>query len=290
MGNTVLAHVLYSCNRVNIDLQNFFSAVGDAHQIYGLNQTQLTARHLLEFPDINFICVLKLVSDGWMEVLRIKMSYDKWYLDSPKLPNYQNFFKNKCSVDYNSAWLEFYNQIKDPDWPDCVSQEDYHCLSDFIKKEIELQWVPPSENINSQAQLIEFLTTCYYDLLVSPPTVIANSPTYYLSHYFGGNFDQLINLCDRLNWKWNHTDSQKFYHKMLDANQKYLSWLACFQKKCVEAIDNRHLNCMSEDWEIALMLAKIFLEIKKDPRSAKWQNLTCFLNEKSLNLNQLIGV
>ena len=48
MGNTVLAHILYSCNQVDLDLDTFFSDVADAHLINKYNDTALTSMHLDE--------------------------------------------------------------------------------------------------------------------------------------------------------------------------------------------------------------------------------------------------
>ena len=36
----------------------------------------------------------------------------------------------------NSQWNEFYNNIKDPAWPDCLTVNDFELLPEFIKKEI----------------------------------------------------------------------------------------------------------------------------------------------------------
>ena len=51
MGNTVLAHVLFSSNQAKLDLDNFFSDTGNSHNISGVNTTKLRATHLIEFPD-----------------------------------------------------------------------------------------------------------------------------------------------------------------------------------------------------------------------------------------------
>ena len=58
MGNTVLAHVLYSCGQVELDLENFFSDTGNSHKISKLNQTELIAHHLIEFPNSDLKCIL----------------------------------------------------------------------------------------------------------------------------------------------------------------------------------------------------------------------------------------
>ena len=48
--------------------------------------------------------------------------------------------RRESSIDHiktlNSAWTEFYNNIKDPSWPDCLTLNDFDQLPEFIKKEI----------------------------------------------------------------------------------------------------------------------------------------------------------
>ena len=73
MGNTVLAHILFASEQITLNLENFFSDSGDAHQIAKLNNTMLSAKHLVEYPDDLCQCALQLVSIDWFDILRIKM-------------------------------------------------------------------------------------------------------------------------------------------------------------------------------------------------------------------------
>ena len=50
------------------------------------------------------------------------------------------FYSIKCDVTSNSCgnqtkWLTFYQQIKDPSWPDCDSEEDFYKLPESIQQE-----------------------------------------------------------------------------------------------------------------------------------------------------------
>ena len=36
-----------------------------------------------------------------------------------------------------STWQEFYNEIRDPDWPDCPTEDDFLQLPEFIQQECQ---------------------------------------------------------------------------------------------------------------------------------------------------------
>jgi hypothetical protein len=290
MGNTILAHILFSCDQVSINFTNFFSSNGHAHNISELNKTPLIAAHLVEHPNDKLSCVLQVITAGWDEILRVKMSYSKWYLDFPTVDNYQNFFKCDYSISANDLWKEFYNNIKDDSWPECMIFENYQGLPQAIKKEIDEKWITPKFNITSQQELLEFLTYCYYDKLKSIPVAMFTSPTYRLEDYINGNFDELIKIADALEWCWQESKSKQFYLAMLQNNKLYLAWLENFKKRYHNILNDQNIETNIETWELALILAKIFFDCKKNPKEVNWQNLNCFFNKKSLKLTQLIGL
>ena len=287
MGNTVLAHVLHACNKVDIDVQNFFSGTGNAHKIQKLNSTKLTAQHLVEYPDNNSICVLELTATGWYELLRYKMSYSKWMLSEPNLNNYQNFFQNHYKVNHDSLWLEFYNNLKDPSWPDCKTFNEVSNLPTYIQQEIKENWNPPDFRIDSEFRLIEFLVFSYYDTMVNPFKSKFDCKTYDIGTYFDGKFDHLIDLSQKLGWAWNNCKSQEFYQAMIQNNKKYLTWLTTLKQKYKTMLETKDLDWTLPTWEFSFMLAKILFDLKKNPREIKWQSLNCFFEEKSLKLTQL---
>lgn len=49
-------------------------------------------------------------------------------------PVWRNFTVNKASAD--ALWQNFYNNIKDPSWPNCPTQMDFESLPDWIQSEI----------------------------------------------------------------------------------------------------------------------------------------------------------
>jgi len=56
-----------------------------------------------------------------------------------------------------TPWLEFYNSIRDSDWPDCDSEQGFHDLPDWIKQECsEIHGYQPGE-YRSQSTLVQKL-------------------------------------------------------------------------------------------------------------------------------------
>lgn len=290
MGNTVLAHILYACKKANIDLQNFFSTTGDAHKIQKINSTNLTAQHLVEYPDENLICILELTATGWYELLRNKMSYSKWMLAEPNLNNYQGFFQNHYKINLDDLWLEFYNDLKDPSWPDCKKFDEVPQLPLYIQQEIKEKWNPPEFTVNSEFRLIEFLVFSYYDRMATPFKSKFDCNTYDIGMYFDGKFDQLIDLSQKLGWVWDSYKSQEFHQSVIQNNKTYLTWLNSFKEKYYNILSTNELDWKLPVWEFSFMLAKLFFELNRNPRETKWNNLNCFFDNKSLKLNQLIGL
>lgn len=288
MGNTILAHVLFASGQTDFDVDNFFSSKGDAHNISRYNHTDLVAHHLLEFPDSDLTCVLQIISTGWDEILRTKMSYSKWHQSTPSLHNYMKFFQNSCRIDRVGLWNEFYDAIKDASWPACTSPDALDTLPVFIQQEIDQKWTEPHFRIDSEYQLFEFLTTCYFDELALACSPTFQCPTYQMGDYLMGRFDALENLCSTMAWDWNQSRSQHFYHSMIGANEPYLAWLDEFKKQYDHSIRTNQLSWHLEIWELSLLIAKIFSDHGHDPRAVKWQNSAAFFDNKSLQLNQLM--
>jgi hypothetical protein len=101
MGHTILAHTLFACNKVDVDIDQIFSTTGNAHAINDLNQTNLICSHNLEHaltkPSIQ---LLSVVCTGWDEVLRKHMSYCKYYGMFPTENNLEKFnFKFVPDID-----------------------------------------------------------------------------------------------------------------------------------------------------------------------------------------------
>lgn len=103
MGNTILAHALYACSQLEFDPATIFSEQGNAHKISYLNQSNLIAWHSDSSPRKDVTPLLHVTSTGWGEVLRIKLSYAKWFLDTPAK---HNFLKFGFTEPEDNSWLE----------------------------------------------------------------------------------------------------------------------------------------------------------------------------------------
>jgi hypothetical protein len=166
MGHTILAHILFATQQIDFELDSFFSESGDAHQIDKLNNTLLTAHHLIESPNRAYECVLQIVSVDWFDILKTKMSYDKWFKSFPNLENYSDFFVLNTQLQKDKLWQEYYNQVKDIDWPECELYDKVINLPLHIRTEILNNYIDPIFNIIDDATLFEFLAISYYDKLI----------------------------------------------------------------------------------------------------------------------------
>jgi len=119
MGNTVLAHILYSCQQTDFDLNTFFSADGNAHRISKYNNTMLVAKHLKEYPDSNVKCVLEIYCNDWANLLKTKMSYSKWVHDKPTLHNFKKF-----NFNFDEKWQDPLN-ITQTDFVELLTKTYY---------------------------------------------------------------------------------------------------------------------------------------------------------------------
>ena len=138
MGNTILAHVLYSCNQVEFDIKSLFSTTGNAHKMKDLNTTSLFVwdkpDYLLDKTVIKILTVHYL---DWYEVLRHKLSYEKWVGDYPTIENFNKFgFLNPHS---GTSWLEnltitYYDMLQSADQ---LPTGPVLLLSDYLAYQID---------------------------------------------------------------------------------------------------------------------------------------------------------
>lgn len=286
MGNTILAHVLFSCNQVNLNLDKFFSVTGHSHNINHYNKTNFTAKHLKELPDDTVKCILQLQSDGWFRVLQYKLSYCKWFNDVPKISNWNMFFNFVADADDN--WETFYSNIKDETWPECNSIKDITLLPEYIQEEIKQNYQIPVHEISNETQLVEFLTLSYFDSLSLIPSEPFDAPVYRLSEYFDYKIDPLVQISKILNWHWDEQLSKQFYNKMLEVNARYLSWLDTIKQYHDHIINGIQCPVNLDLWEKALVIAKSCQTLSIDPRSLKWQDSGCFLEHDNAILVKLL--
>lgn len=287
MGNTVLAHVLFSCNKVKLNLDKLFSATGNSHNISYFNTTKLTAKHLLEFPDENAKCILQLKSDNWFRILQYKFSYAKWYNAVPTLGNWSKFFKQV--VDSNDqTWQQFYSDVKDKSWPECESYDKIDLLPEYILTEVKQLYQPPAHDIATNEQLLEFLTNSYFDNISKIDKFAFDAPVYQLSNYFSYNIEPLMQISKMLNWQWDDQLSKQFHNKMLEINARYLAWLDTIKQHHDSIVSGIVCPINLDIWEKALLIAKVCQTLHCNPRDLKWQDSGCFLEQDNATLIKLL--
>lgn len=288
MGNAILAHALFACGQVDLDLDQFFSKTGDSHAIRPLNRTVLTAEHMIEFPDPSLVCVLKITCADWWEVLRIKMSYSKWMHETPDLNNFSKFYSYKSNhAAKEKLWQDFYQTVKDPSWPSCVCSEDIKTLPSAIQDELnQIYSVPRFQEPDTPARLAEWLSEIYYDIFLNPIRYHERSPNLDLGQYVEGDYAQLIGICNDLGWKWNYTKDNQFYKKMIDNNRQHLDWLGKIKTATNLVVDNKAVVGFFDLWEQALIVAKACQTVDQHPSTLKWDTNSCNTVENNLYLNK----
>jgi hypothetical protein len=286
MGNTILAHALFSCGQIELDLDNFFSNKGDAHAIEKINRTNLIAHHLIEYPDSSLTCVAQVVCQDWWEILRIKMSYSKWYKTTPMLNNMSTFFPFYVDVEkeQQQLWNQFYIAVKDPTWPECNNIGDIINLPVEIQQEINQALYMPDISVpQTEQQLVEWLATTYYDMFATLDKTTPHSKVILLGDYVQGNLTSLIDVCTSvMNWSWDHNRSQQFYNRMRLINQEYFDWL----DQIKIAITSPSVYNL-EPWEQALAIAKWCVDNNQHPGNLNWDSVGCNTDTNHLYLNIL---
>lgn len=288
MGNTILAHTLFSCERIDLDLENFFSPLGDSHRARQFNDQTLVAHHWLEFPTNDLIPVLTINASGWFLLLQYKMSYSKWHKQFPNLENWHLFFENKIRFNEQQDWQEFYNNLKDPSWPSCVSQDSVSQLPQYIQHEISNHYNKAKLDIITDQDLLEFLSITYYDLMCwSNIDITVNGAILELEDYLNYDIVTLQNLAGFLGWKWNESLSEKFFNRVLEVNDNYLTWLKKIKTYYFMTVSQNICSLHLEIWEQAWLIAKICQTHNLDIISLPWNQLGC--GKKNSN-NELINL
>ncbi len=288
MGNTLLTHVLYSCEQIQPNLANFFSTSGNAHKVGDYNNTQLEAAHLREFPVASFICIVELYSDGWYELLRQKMSYSKWINDEPSVANVHKFFTLTPVTDADVLWQNFYRNVKDPTWPECNSYNDVKYLPVDIQQEIYNTYQQPQTfKITNDAELMEFLSATYYDSWAKPVVSVYPDTLWYpLSDYFANNLELLKQKIASVlpHWRWNQDKSNQFHEQVLHINQRYFDWLSKIKTAVEHVIHMQEQSVDLAIWEKAMVVAKSCKYFGINPRTLHWNTTNCFLLQNNVTL------
>ena len=292
MGNTILSHALFACNQIDIDLTSFFSESGNAHAIARINHTNLVAEHLIEYPKDNVSCVLEVQASDWWEVLRLKMSYQKWFGKFPTVDNISTFYNHAVNLSDQEQvrlWQEFYKVFKDPSWPECVSYNDISRLPFSVQQEIISAYIKPVAVQETELQFVEWLVTAYYDRFCQHQSKNFESvPTLLLGNYIQGRFQELIDVCtETLNWSWDSNRSQHFYNKVIEVNQPYLQWLEQITQATDDVMHNRIVSTKFDPWEQAIIIAKACEFTQRTPLNLNWNTVGCDTDRNNLYLDIL---
>jgi hypothetical protein len=271
---------------IDLDLDNFFSGVGDAHAIQKINKSNLIAHHLIEYPDSSLTCVAQVICQDWWEILRIKLSYSKSYKTTPMLDNMTMFFPYCVDIEkeQQQLWNEFYSKVKNTTWPECDSFDNIVNLPVEIQQEINKKFVKASISIpRTEEGLVEWLTTTYYDMFCKLPKTAPHSKIILLGEYIQGNLAGLIDICESvMDWTWDSLRSQQFHKKMLLVNQKYFDWLDQIKTAVVSQTTSE-----LAPWEQALVLAKWCVNENQHPKNLYWDSAGCNVDTNNLYLNLL---
>ena len=292
MGNTILSHALFACNQVDIDLTNFFSKSGNSHAIKIVNRTNLIAEHLIEYPRDNVTCVLEVITSDWWEVLRLKMSYQKWVGQYPTMDNVSIFYNHVVEISKSKQlrlWQEFYTSFKDPLWPECDLYTNVSTLPLIVQEEINNVYINPIVKQDSELQFVEWLTIAYYDKFCKKQSKhFESANTLLLGNYLQGRFQELIDVCTKtLNWAWNSNRSQQFYNKVIEINQPYLIWIDQIKQTTDDIINKRAVSTKFDLWEQAIIIAKVCEYTQQQPSTLNWNNVSCETDRNNLYLDIL---
>jgi hypothetical protein len=126
-------------------------------------------------------------------------------------------------------------------------------------------------------------------MLINPQAPDFDCPSYCIDQYLSGDFDQLKKLCNKFKWTWNDSLSERFFAKFLEVNQPYLNWLKILKIHYEKALADENFDWQLQIWENAIVLAKIFVDLKIDPQLIKWQDISCLFDNNSVKLSHMKG-
>jgi hypothetical protein len=280
MGNTIVAHVLYACNQLDINLKDFFSPTGDAHKLKKtLAQQVIAPIHMIEQPETipsNSQCLIEIKSEGWYKFLEFKMGWEKYLLQTPSLLNISFFYDiNPFVADKDKLWQDFYQKIKDESWPNCNSLDDVKFLPKRIQDEVYTTYKPPDLTISSE-NFIEILTISIYDHLRNTESSNSqfNGEILLLRDYLAGDTQILEHQsCRYIGWKWDQKKSFEFYRHMVQANRAHLSWLKDLKSVFWKVINQQVCELDLQLYEVALLITKLCRLCQTHPSELPWSSL-----------------
>lgn len=289
MGNTIFAHAMYACNKINLNLDTFFSAAGNAHKIRGNYLfSQLIPVHMIEHPKLvpdHSRCIIEIKTSPWYKLLEIKMGYSKFLGKTPNFKNVLDFFAiDKQQIDHKKMWQEFYQNFKDPTWPVCDTYDNVHQLATDIQTEIYKNYKPPEIDV-TENNWISLLTFAYYDVLQNSKDHRSKfgGDTFLLDDYFSSNVDVIKNqITSYLDWDWDNQKSTIFQQYVLKNNRVYVEWLNNLKELHNKTINKQLVQIKIPHWEKALLIATFCALYNKNPRELSWDAIGELNSNKEL--------
>lgn len=289
MGNSIFSHAMYACNQIDLNLDTFFSATGDAHKIRkNYLYDQLIPVHMIEQPELvpnNSRCIIEVNTSLWYKLLEIKMGYSKYLCKTPSFTNVLDFFAiDKQQINHKKLWQEFYQNFKDPSWPICETYNNVQQLAIDIQTEIYKNYKPPEIGVTKD-NWISLLTFAYYDMLQNSKDNRSKfgGNIFLLDDYFSGNVDVIKNqITGHLGWRWDNQKSTAFHQHVLKNNRVYVKWLSNLKELFNKTIDKQFVQIAVPPWEKALLMATFCTLCNKDPAELPWNAINKLNSNKEL--------
>lgn len=279
MGNAIVAHIMYACDKVDLDCSSFFSVTGDSHNRRLFTNRTLQPIHMIEEPHTvprDSTCIIEIKATGWTKILEFIMGWRKYHKQVPGLDNFKLFYSQINRFNHNDQrlWKEFYNNIRDPSWPECSSYGEVPKLPKFIQQEVYANYQKPVNKL-IEDNFVELISIALYDHLCNDNSVNPrfNGEVLLLQDYLDGDMQILEQQAVRhLGWEWNRKKSLEFYCQLIEANKMHLDWLANLQQIFYDIVNERAVDCDLEPFEQALLIAKLCRRYQIHPAHLPWTN------------------
>jgi len=238
MGCTLMAHILYSCGKINTDIKTIFSDTGDCHNYYHANldsfkHLNIGADHYsygvskqvaneYSRDDTDTVCLVQLEPNDIYHLLRLKMEYGKAYKDTPKVDNFNKFF----DITYEQSSIDFLESL---------TLKYYSMVTSIVEKYPTSVWFPLEALIKHDVKDVK--------------SIIETT----------------------MGWTWDDQKSLEFHNYMLEANKKYLDWFENIKAICEGCIAQEVFDLGElEFWEKAAVIAYTCANLELNPTELRW--------------------
>lgn len=289
MGNAVVAHIMYACDKVDIDCSNFFSTTGDSHRRRLFANRTIQPLHMIEQPETvppDSVCIIEIKATGWTKILEFFMGWRKYHKQTPSLDNIETFYSqiNQFAIDDQQLWQQFYDNIKDPLWPDCSAYHEVTKLPQYVQDEVYANYTTPVSDLSGE-NFVSLMSIAVYDHLHESNSVnpIFDGEVLLLQDYLDGDVQILQQQAVKyLGWNWNRGKSLEFYHHLMNANRVHLDWLANMQDLFNKTTNAIVVDCQLETFEQACLIAKLCRRYQVHPSQLPWDSINLTHSTQSL--------